>query len=73
MLVLDTSVTMGWCFDDETSPYSDAVLERIRATKAVVPSIWPFEVANAMLTGERRGRLSQAAISRFLQLLATLP
>jgi hypothetical protein len=35
--------------------------------------IWPLEVANVLLVAERRGRLSEAQASRFLELLAQLP
>jgi hypothetical protein len=54
--VLDNSIVMAWSFDDETDAYSDAVLDRLAITRAVVPVLWPLEVANALLMGERRKR-----------------
>jgi predicted nucleic acid-binding protein len=39
----------------------------------VVPAIWRFEVTNAFLSGERRGRLTRAQTDRALRLLETLP
>ncbi len=71
--VLDTSVTMAWCFENEASPYSAYVLEGLRHTGAVVPAIWPFEVANVLLTGESRQRLTEAQTLHFVELLGTLP
>ena len=71
--ILDCSVTMTWCFDDEASPYADGVLRQLAAAQAFVPSIWPLELANATLVGERRTRLDEARSSRFLSLLSNLP
>jgi predicted nucleic acid-binding protein len=71
--VLDGSVTMAWCFDDEATPYTDGVRDRLAIARAVVPTIWPLEVANAALVGERRRRLDEARTVRFLALLGDLP
>jgi predicted nucleic acid-binding protein len=73
MFVVDTSIAMAWCFEDEATQATDAVLNRLRDDHAVVPAIWPLEVANVLLVAERRGRLSEAQASRFLELLAQLP
>ena len=64
---------MTWCFEDETTPYSEGVLNTLKKVQAVVPSLWPFEVANVLLIGERRQRLTQAQTVRFVELLETLP
>jgi predicted nucleic acid-binding protein len=71
-LVLDTSMTMTWGFEDEVSGLAEAVLDRVLVDGAHVPSVWPLEVANALLIGERRGRLSRLQIDRFLQVLEGL-
>ncbi len=71
--VLDCSVAMAWCFEDETTPYSDAVLQDFEDADAVVPSIWPLEMANVLLVAERRKRISKAQSRRFIELLQTLP
>jgi predicted nucleic acid-binding protein len=71
--VLDTSVTMSWFFEDEATPESTAVLDLFRTNQALVPSLWPLEVANVILVAERRGRTSEAKSSRFVALLNSLP
>jgi predicted nucleic acid-binding protein len=71
--VLDCSVTMAWCFDDETTPYTDSVQDQLDDVRAVVPTIWPLEVANAAIVGERRKRLDEARSTRFFALLSGLP
>ncbi len=72
-LVLDASLTMAWCFLDEATPYTWSVLDLVRASGAVVPTIWPVEVTNTILVGERRGRLTEAQSTRFVQVLQGLP
>ena len=71
--VLDCSVTMAWGFDDEATPYTNGVRDRLAHVRAIVPNLWPLEVANAALVGERRGRLDQARSQRFLWLIKQLP
>jgi predicted nucleic acid-binding protein len=71
--VLDASVAVAWCFEDERDALGDAVLESLRDDSALVPAIWPFEVANALVVAERRGRLTRSDLTRFTQLLSSLP
>jgi predicted nucleic acid-binding protein len=72
-LVLDCSVTVTWCFEDEATPETDALLERVRDEGATVPMLWQLEVANVLLQAERRGRLSAADVRTRLELIGTLP
>ena len=71
--VVDNSVVMSWCFKDETNSYADIVLNMLTKVSAVVPSIWPLEVVNVLLSAERQKRLSKSDSMRFLTLLSQLP
>lgn len=71
--VLDGSVTMVWGFADEDDTYATAILERMPDLQAHVPNLWPLEVANALLVGERRGRTTAANATRFLVILGSFP
>jgi predicted nucleic acid-binding protein len=71
--VVDASLTLSWCFGDESSPYADAVLGRLLSEDAIAPAIWPFEVANGLRTAERRGDLDSAELPRLRQMLESLP
>lgn len=71
--VVDASVALSWCFEDESSPLTDAVLERLTDGAAVTPVIWPLEIANALRSAERRGRIDEQSIPAATQLLMTLP
>jgi len=70
--VLDSSLTVAWHFDDETNAYADAVEDTLAVNAAMVPSLWPLEVANALLMGERRKRTTAAKVGQFLALLHAL-
>jgi predicted nucleic acid-binding protein len=71
--VLDASVAMAWCFEDEGTPDADRVLSTLERDVALVPSIWPLEVANALCVAERRKRLQASDSARFAELLYALP
>lgn len=71
--VLDNSIVMAWSFEDEVDEYADAVLERLAETKALVPVLWPLEVANALLMGERRKHSTEADTIKWTGILASLP
>lgn len=71
--VVDTSVVMAWCFQDVGNRYAETVLESLETGEAFVPAIWPLEVGNVLLVAERKKRLSEASLVRFLALLRNLP
>ena len=73
MFVVDASVTLAWCFDDEASDVADVAMGRLEHEEAIAPAIWPLEVANGLRTAERRGRLELADMARLRQLLLALP
>jgi predicted nucleic acid-binding protein len=57
-LVLDTSVTLAWIYPDETTDAVRQVFDAIASHGAVVPALWPLEVANSLTIGMRRGRIT---------------
>lgn len=71
--VLDASVALAWCFPDESNAFADAVLHRFRDDTAMVPAIWPLEVANALVVGVRRSRLTPEQSVHASRLLQELP
>lgn len=71
--ILDTSVTLAWCFADEATPATQQLLEKLSSEKAFVPSIWLLEVTNVLLMAERKKRIQYADIIQFVTLLHTLP
>ena len=71
--VLDASVALSWCFEDEGDDYALAVLDELRSSEAVVASLWPLEMANGLVVAERRGRIDGAGSARFMELVLSLP
>lgn len=72
MFVLDCSVTMAWCFEDEADKYAEQVLEFMKTMPAIVPELWHLEVMNVLLIGERTKRLKSSQVDLFLKLLSEL-
>jgi predicted nucleic acid-binding protein len=72
MFVVDASVTLAWCFEDESSAETEAVLRRLLLEGAIAPAHWSLEVGNGLRFGERRGRLDGAKLAVAEALLADL-
>jgi hypothetical protein len=70
--VVDASVALAWCFADEQEPYAIAILRLLESRTALVPSVWPLEVANAFVIAERRGRLQPARTAELIAQIAKL-
>jgi predicted nucleic acid-binding protein len=71
--VLDSSVSLTWCFDDERTDATDALLERVVESGAAAPALWPLEVLNALAMAERRGRIDSERRQRLAGFLHDLP
>jgi predicted nucleic acid-binding protein len=71
-VVIDASVALAWCFPDESSDYADDVLVALEGHPILVPALWPIEITNALLVAERRKRVKESAIRRFVELLQGL-
>ena len=71
--VLDNSVALAWCFEDEQTPAIMALLDRVVATGAMAPLLWPLEALNGLLVAERRRRLEPAKRAELAGLLHALP
>ena len=56
-VVIDTSVVLCWCLADEEHPVADKAMDLTLEHGAVVPGIWWYEVRNALVSNEGRGRI----------------
>jgi len=59
-LVIDNSIVLAWCLADESHAIADAAMQAVIEHGAVVPGIWWYELRNALVVNERRGRLEPA-------------
>jgi predicted nucleic acid-binding protein len=71
--VIDASIAASWAFDDEEYPGAAAALARLGDEEAQAPALWWVELRNALLVGERRGRIAESDSTRFLDRISRLP
>jgi predicted nucleic acid-binding protein len=72
-LVIDASATLPWYFQDEASPESELIFDRVASAGAIVPAHWKLEVANGFQTALRRRRINAEYRDESLTDLASLP
>jgi predicted nucleic acid-binding protein len=73
-LVLDASVPIAALLPDKADAGSASeVLEHLEEVGALVPALWPTEIANALLVAARRKRIAVERIVGALDDIATLP
>ncbi len=66
--VFDTSVTMAWCFDDECTPRTEALLEKLARQPAIIPGHWSLEVANVLAIATKSGRINRTKRTAFIHM-----
>lgn len=71
--VVDASIALSWCFEDEASALSDSVLTRLERESGIASPMWPLEVANGLRSAERQGRIDEGAVPAVSRLLLALP
>jgi len=72
--VADSSVGVAWAVHSQASEAMDQLLEKVATgTPLVVPTLWPFEIANSLLVLLRRKKLRADDRDQALQALARLP
>ncbi len=72
--VADSSVGVAWAVPSQASEATDQLLDQVGAgTALVVPTLWPFEVANSLLVLLRRKKIMADERDRALGALARLP
>ena len=73
MIVLDASLVLASMFKDERTPPVVAAFNAIPEAGAVVPSLWPLEVANGLQVAIKRKRIDVAFRDAAIAQLALLP
>lgn len=71
-LVVDASAAVAWFLEDESAPQADDALDNVLSDGGFVTQHWRFEVCNALLRAERRGRASADEVSTHLLRLSEL-
>lgn len=71
--VLDASVSLAWCFEDERAGYAMRVLDELARGEAIVSSLWPIEVTNGLASALQKRRIDLAGAAAARNTLAALP
>lgn len=71
--VLDNSVALAWCFEDEQTASVLDLLDCVAETGAMAPLLWPLEALNGLLAAERRRRIGPAKRAVLTTFLRQLP
>ena len=71
--VIDNSVVCGWFIQNQASPYSTAIAQRLQDNRAVAPGVWELELANVLRTACLRQRMNAEQAHGVLAQIATLP
>ena len=64
---------MTWCFEDESNTYTEKILENLKESTAIVPSLWSLEVSNILLITKRNKRITEIQAASFIDALTALP
>jgi predicted nucleic acid-binding protein len=71
--VIDSSIAAAWCFKDETTDYTEAVLNAVSGSdEGVAPRLLAYELRNSVIMGLRRGRIVKADAEEYLKSLPDL-
>lgn len=71
--VADCSVTLAWYLEDETTDYTEMLLDSLVQSQIIVPILWRLEFANALLMAMRRKRIDDARRKEIISQAERLP
>lgn len=71
--VLDNSVVSGWFLENQATPYTEAVAQRLRNDHAHVPAVWELEFTNVLRTACVRQRLDAQRAQAVVVQIDALP
>ena len=71
--VLDSSVALAWVLPRQQTATTKALLDQATEYGTLTTALWPIEVANVLLTYERRGQMTTAERISAIGLYNELP
>jgi predicted nucleic acid-binding protein len=72
-IVVDSSVILALALDDEDATFAQTAVQAIASDGGIAPALLWYEVRNALVVNERRGRVTADQTHAFLQELDSLP
>jgi predicted nucleic acid-binding protein len=71
--VIDASFIASLLLPDEAAEKSASQLERMNGDGAVAPTLWQLDVANMLLTAQRRKRIDTSQFIQILEAVDSFP
>jgi predicted nucleic acid-binding protein len=71
--VIDASILAAWFLDEKSDPRVEAAFDTVARVETLAPSLFYYEIRNALLVSERRNRITEAMSAAFLRDLGLLP
>lgn len=72
--VLDASVSLCWCFENQATTYSERIFELMaEGSEARVPFLWPAEMANVLVLAERHKQIAPARVAAQIEAIGQWP
>ena len=71
--VIDASVTMPWFFADESTPFTERLLDSLGTHELWAPTLWVLECTNVLQSAQRRRRIDSNRRAEIAGQLAELP
>jgi predicted nucleic acid-binding protein len=71
--VIDSSILAAWFLDEKSDPRVEAAFDTVARVETLAPSLFYYEIRNALLVSERRNRITEAMSAAFLRDLGLLP
>jgi predicted nucleic acid-binding protein len=71
--VIDASILAAWFLDEKSDPRVETAFDTVARVETLAPSLFYYEIRNALLVSERRNRITEAMSTAFLRDLGLLP
>jgi predicted nucleic acid-binding protein len=71
--VIDSSVVSGWYLENQATPYTASIAERLLDERAWAPAVWELELVNVLRTSCLRQRIAAQQAQQVLAHIASLP
>ena len=72
-LVIDASILAAWFLDEKSDPRVELAFDTVARVETLAPSLFYYEIRNALLVSERRKRITEVMSAAFLRDLGLLP
>ena len=71
--MIDASIRVAWFLDEKSDRRVETAFDTIAHVETRAPSLFYYEIRNALLVSERRNRITEAMSAAFLHDLGLLP